>query len=202
MRALIGVPLLAVSLTACSSLPATERTPFLPPGVFGTYQDNDVGAINFSAWAFASPTNTRGNPVNAARAIVALEYLPGELSENPRWVRIDPAVSMHMADAGEQVRQILGVRPGTPRQAVVNTLLAFAMDLQTGNQPAAMAVLASPVFTQTPAQTWQILSNLPYVQEANLATTRAQDQSFGGSQAALDRAAPAVVSGGSGPDLG
>ncbi|MDB5399368.1 MAG: hypothetical protein JWQ55_1386, partial [Rhodopila sp.] len=49
-----------------------------------------------------------------------------------------------------------------------------------GNQPAAMAVLASPVFTQPPEQTLRILSNLPYVQQANLATSRAEAESFPG----------------------
>ena len=67
-------------------LPATRNTPFLPPGVFGVYQDNDIGAINQSAWAFASPANTSDNPIEAIKAVIALEYLPGELMENPRWI--------------------------------------------------------------------------------------------------------------------
>jgi hypothetical protein len=50
--------------------------------------------------------------------------------------------------------------------------------LQTGNQPAAMEVLTSPVFTRPPAQTLQILSNLPYEREANLATSRAANQNL------------------------
>jgi hypothetical protein len=180
MRTLVWLPLLAVSLTACATLPATERTPYLPPGVFGVYEDNDIGAINQSAWAFASPANTRGNPVDAAKAVVALEYLAGELKENPRWVGMDAAVKLHMVRARYALRQILGIRPDAPPQLVVNTLLAIALDLQTGNQPAAMQVLASPVFIQPPEQTLQILSNLPYVQEANLATSRAGAQSFPG----------------------
>ena len=142
MRSLISLPLLALCLVACATLPATARTPFLPAGVYGTYLDNDVGAINQSAWAFASPANTRGNPIDAARAVIALEYLPGELTENPRWIKMRTGVDLHLGRARDQLRQILGIRPDAPPQLVVNTLLALNLDLQMGDEPAAMHVLA------------------------------------------------------------
>ena len=174
MRALTILSLLTLCLGACASLPATQRTPYLPAGVYGTYQDNDVGAINQSSWAFSSPANTRGNPVAAIKAVIALEYLPGELSENPRWIAIPDSVTRRMGRARDELRKILGVHMNAPSQLVVNTLLALSVDLQTGNQPAAMQVLGSPVFTLPPQQTLRILSNLPYVQQANLATARAE----------------------------
>jgi hypothetical protein len=178
MRAIISLSILLLSVAACASLPGTQRTPFLPPGVYGIYEDNDIGAINQSAWAFASPANTRGNPAEAAKAVIALEFLAGELKENPRWIGMDAAVKLHMGRARDELRQILGIRPDVPPQVVVNTLLALGLDLQTGNQPAATQVLASPIFTQPPDRTLQVLSNLPYVQEANLATSRAESQAF------------------------
>jgi hypothetical protein len=178
MRSLIGLPLLALCLVACATLPATARTPFLPAGVYGTYQDNDVGAINQSAWAFASPGNTRGNPIDAARAVIALEYLPGELTENPRWIKISSSVALHLGRARDQLRQILGIRPDAPSQMVVNTLLALNLALQMGDEPAAMHALASSVFTQPPPRTLQILSDLPYVKEANLATSQLENESL------------------------
>jgi hypothetical protein len=178
MRTPIGLTLLAFCLSACATLPATQQTPFLPAGVYGIYLDNDTGAINHAAWAFASPANTRGRPIEAAKAVVALEYLSGELKENPRWVEVDSLVKQRLAQARDQLRQILGIRPDAPPQVVVNTLLALTSDLEAGNQPAAMQVLASPLFIRPPEQTLQTLSNLPYVQEANLATTRVEDQSF------------------------
>jgi hypothetical protein len=177
MRAL-AVLLSVWALSACGSLPLTEQTPFVPPGVFGAYLDNDTGAINLAAWAFASPSNTRGNPAEAARAIVALEYLPGEIRQNPRWVGIDAAVPLHLARARAQMRAILGIRGDAPGQAVVNAMLALGLDLQSGNQEAVMQVLASPIFTLPPEQTLRILSNLPYVQEANLSTSRAEAEAF------------------------
>ena len=176
MRWIFAGLAVACSVAGCVASPVPQRVVQLPPGVFGVYQDNDVGAINQAAWAFASPANTQGNPIEATKAVVALEYLPAELSENPRWVAMDAAVSVHMARARDDLRRILGVRPGAPSQLVVNALLALSWDLQAGNQPGANQVLESPVFTLPPAQTMQILSNLPYVQEANLATARAQSQ--------------------------
>jgi hypothetical protein len=175
MRAPVSLCLLGL-LTGCATLPATQQTPYLPAGVYGVYLDNDIGAINQAAWAFASPANTRGNPVDAAKAVVALEYLPGELRENPRWVKIDASIPLRMAQAREQLQQILGISPTASRQQIVNALLALAWDLQIGNRAAAMTVLESPVFTLPPDRTLAILSNLPYVQEANLSTLRAESE--------------------------
>ncbi len=178
MRAAIGSFVLALMLGGCATLPATQETPYLPPGVFGVYQDNDTGAINTAAWAFASPANTRGNPAEAARAVIALEYLPGELIENPRWVGMDSLVKRRLAIARGDVRAVLGIRPDAPPQLVVNAMLALFTDLQTGNQPAVEQVLASGLFIMPPDQTLLVLSNLPYIQTANLATTRVANQTF------------------------
>ena len=178
MRIPLLLSSLAICLAACATLPSAQRTTYLPPGVYGVYLDNDTGAINQSAWAFASPSNTQGNPVEAIRAVVALEYLPGELQENPRWIGMDQAIKRRMGLARDQLRQILGIRPDAPPQVVVNTLLALSLNLETGDRSAAMHVLASPIFTQPPERTLQMLSNLPYVQEANLATARAETQAF------------------------
>jgi hypothetical protein len=170
------VMVVMLGLAGCASLPATQQTPYLPPSVFGVYEDNDVGALNVAAWAFASPANTRGNPIEAARAVVALEYLPGELTENPRWAGMDDLVKRRLGIARDAVRRVLAIRPDAPPQFVVNAMLALVTDLQMGNQPAAMQVLSSAVFTFPPEQTLRILSNMPYVQEANLATSRAENQ--------------------------
>jgi hypothetical protein len=172
------VSMLALSVSACGSLPGTQATPELPPGVYGIYEDNDIGAINLAAWAFASPANTRGNPINAARAIIALEFLAGELRENPRWIAMDQSVKYRMGLARNELRNIIGIPLNVPPQLVVNALLRVSRDMATGEQADMMMVLSSPIFTQSPERTLHLLSNLPYVQTANLATTRASAQSF------------------------
>ena len=180
VKTLLTVPFLALSLAACAALPATQATPYLPAGVWGVYEDNDTGAINQSSWAFASPANTRGNPVAAAKAVIALEYLPGELRENPRWIAMDSATKLHMAQARDDLRRIIGIPPDAPSQAVVNALLQLSAGLQFGDQAAVAQALASPAFTRPPAQTLQCLYNLPYDQTANLATAWAEAQALAG----------------------
>ncbi len=172
--------LLFLPLVACATLPATPATPYLPPGVFGVYQDNDVGGINYSAWAFASPASTRGNPLAAMRAVIALEYLPGELRENPRWVSMDIIVKMRMDQARGEVRQILGIPPDVSPQLVVNALLWASSALWAGDQAGALQALSAPWFTLGPERTLAQFANLPYVQNANLSTSRAEAQSFPG----------------------
>ncbi len=170
--------LLTLPVAACATLPGTPATPYLPAGAFGTYQDNDVGAINYAAWAFASPANTRNNPVAAMRAVIALEYLPGELRENPRWLEMDGNIKMRMATARDEVRQILGIAPGAPPQAVVNALMWASNALTAGDRAGVLQALSAPGFTLPPETTLGRLANLPYSQDANLATSRAADQSF------------------------
>jgi hypothetical protein len=178
MHKAIGVTLLAFALNGCATLPAAQRTAYLPPSVFGVYQDNDTGAINLAAWAFASSANTRGNPAEAARAVVALEYLPAELTANPRWVGMDDLVKRRLGIARDEVRGVLGIRPDAPSQLVVNAMLALFIDLQSGDRAAVMQVLASGLFTFPPEQTLQVLTDLPYVQAANLATLRVANQTL------------------------
>jgi hypothetical protein len=178
MRNAIGGAVLALVLGGCATLPATRDTPYLPPGVFGVYQDNDTGAINTAAWAFASPANTRGNPAEAARAVIAMEYLPGELIENPRWAGMDSLVKRRLGIARSDVRAVLGIRPDAPPQLVVNAMLALFTGLQLGDQMAVTQLLASGLFVFPPDQTLRVLSDLPYVQTANLATTRVANQTF------------------------
>jgi hypothetical protein len=171
-----AVPFLALGLSACATLPPAPATPYLPAGVYGTYLDNDTGAIDQSAWAFASPGNTRDNPVAAAKAVIALEYLSGELRQNPRWVGMDSSTKLHIGQARDDLRRIVGIKPDAPPQAVVNALLQLSEGLQFGNQAEAAQALTSPVFTLAPQQTLQRFSDLPYDQTANLATARAGEQ--------------------------
>ncbi len=171
------LPILLV-LAGCATLPGTPATPYLPAGVYGVYEDNDVGALNFAAWAFASPANTRNNPVDAMRAVIALEYLPGELQANPRWIGMDSSIKFRLAQARAEMRQVVGIRPDAPPQLVVNALLWASNALMFGNQPGALQALSTSVFTAPPEQILARLTNLPYLQDANLATSRAQEHAF------------------------
>ena len=106
----------------------------------------------------------------------AIDYLAGELSSNPRWIMVSPLTKQEMLRARVDVRQVLGIAPNAPSQFVVETLLQFAWLWQAGNQPAAMQALAAPGFTLPPQQTLQVLTNLPYVRSANIASIDAATQ--------------------------
>jgi hypothetical protein len=185
MRRSAALILASVSLAAgCSALgpmagPPRVQTPSLPPMVWGVYLDNDLGAINFAAWAFATPSNTRANPAEAARAIIAVEYLAGELVDNPRWITVDSNTKFRLRQARDAVRQVVGIREDAPPQVVVDALLAFIADLGAGGPAAASAVLIAPLFSQGPQATFETLANLPYIQQANLATARVAAQALG-----------------------
>ena len=86
----------------------------LPFAAFGT-MDNDVAAANQAAWAFAAPERIANNPVDAARAAAAIDYLAGELAA----IRAgsDFAVTKQkMVTARFDVRQVTRDRVDTRRR--------------------------------------------------------------------------------------
>jgi len=165
-----------VLLVACAPMLPSVVPPSLPPGVYGVYEDNDVGALNQSSWAFASPRRTHDDPIDAARAVIAVEYLADELPSNPRWVGLDVTSALGMVRARKDTRCVLGIVQDAPPRFVVDALLRLTAALGTGDQAEAIRVLGSPVFTLPPSQTLHILSNLPYIQSANIATLQAANE--------------------------
>jgi hypothetical protein len=178
--------LVCLTLAACAGVTPPPDTAQVLPGAFGLF-DNDVAAANLASAAFASPARTRNNPVDAARACAAVDFLAGELSSNPRWVTLSPLTKQEMLQARGDVRVVLRVVPNAPSQIVVNALLQFAAAWQAGDRSAAMQALAAPGFTQPPQQTLQILSNLPAIQSANVATIDAANQMLPGGDVVMRR---------------
>jgi hypothetical protein len=174
-----AVILVCVLMAACTAATPAPDTARLPPGTFGL-ADNDVGAANLASSAFASANRTRDNPVDAARAAAAVDYLAGQLSSSPRWFSISPLVKQQMLRARTDMRKELGIAPSASSQAVVNALLQFADAWQAANQSAAMQALAAPVFTLPPTQTQQVLSNMPPMPSVNVATMNAASAMRGG----------------------
>lgn len=165
-----GLALLAGLLVSACTI-GYGPTPQLPPGTFGVFADNDVGAINFAQWAFASPGRTRDNPVNGARAAAAVEYLAVAL-QGARWISISPIAKLQMQQARDEVRTALGIAPNAPTQVVINGLTGAAGALQGGDVNLARSQLEPPVFTLGPDATLARLSNLPFLRQANIATQR------------------------------
>lgn len=89
-----------------------------------------------------------------------------------------------MLRARSDVRRVLGVTPEARSQVVVNALLRFAAAWEAGDQSAALLALSGPGFTLQPQQTLQVLSNLPYVQTANVGSIDAAREMLPGGDIA------------------
>jgi hypothetical protein len=172
MRARVVGCVVCMSVTGCAAVGSYHPPARLPPGFYGIYEDNDIGAINQSSWAFAAPQRTLNQPVEAIKAVIAIEYLADELYDSPRWINIPLLTKERMREARADLRRDLGIAPDAPSQLVVDTLARAAWSLQSGNPDDASRILQIPAFT-SPQRTLQVLAGLPYIQSANLATSEA-----------------------------
>jgi hypothetical protein len=121
----------------------------------------------------AESSRLRGNPVEAIKAVLAVDYLSDELTANPRWLLISSFAKLHMLEARADIRRLMGIAPTAPSQLVANALLQTLAALQSGDPAAVRFALAQPVFTLPPDQTLQLLTDMPYVRSANIATSEA-----------------------------
>ena len=181
MRRPIAALLLAASAAACGPLPPPPDTARLPPGVFGPL-DQDVQATQYAQYAFADASRTYGNPVAGAQAVIAMDYIAGELNTSPRWANIAATTQDQLLQARAATRAAVGIAPNAPSQLVVDSLAAASNDLQAGNQAGAAQALNNPAFPAGGARTVQVLANLPYIQIANVATARAAEELYGPDQ--------------------
>jgi hypothetical protein len=176
MRIYAALGLIGLSLAACAAQKPVQPIAELPPGFYGMYEDNAVGAINQSSWALASPQRTMNNPLEAIKAVIAVDWLADELEVNPRWVVISPITKQHMKMARIDVRRVLGISADASSGAVVAALLSTAWSLELGARPDDISALKDPPFTLPPLQTFEQLSHLPYIATANIATSEAASQ--------------------------
>jgi hypothetical protein len=177
MAARFCVLLVCLSIAACGAIQRTD-TAQLPPFFYGPLIDNDIGAINEASWALGSPDRTRGDPVEALRSAIAVEYLAGELNTAPRWAAMSPITKMQMLQARAEFRRVLGFTPDAPSQGVINAEISALWNLERGDVAGAQQALSGPIFTQPPQQTMQVLNNLPTLPAARAATADAEHQEF------------------------
>ncbi len=177
-RPLALVALAALALSACSTI-VLHDTAVMPRTAAGTPVMSDQGAIQTAAYALASPANTAGRPVEAALALAAVDYLAGALYSNPHWTGIPATTKLRMLAGRDEIRQVLAIAPGTPSQVVVNDLVRAAHAFENQDRQAALAALPQDVFTLGPERTAALLTNLPYLPQANVAAQAANfDTSF------------------------
>jgi hypothetical protein len=181
MRPVLAMMLLVLAPAACGPLPKPPDTARMPPGVFGGL-DPDVQATQYAEYAFADSARTYGKPDAGAEAVLAMDYIAGELNTSPRWANITATTQMQLLQARQQTRAAAGIAPDAPSQLVVDSLAVARNDLAAGNQAAAEKALDNPAFPAGGSAAVKALANLPYIQIANVATTHAAEELFGSDQ--------------------
>lgn len=164
--------LTALALSACGSI-YVPNTAIMPRTTAGTPVMSDQGAIELSSYALGSPGRTAGDPGEAARALAAVDYLAGALYSNPHWTGFPSITKIQMVQGRDEVRSVLGVPPGTPSQVVVDDLIRASQAFDARDTAAAEAALPASVFTLGPQRTVALLTNLPYLPQANVAAQQA-----------------------------
>lgn len=177
MLSRICAVLACLAVAACGLVQPPPSTAQLPQFFYGNF-DNDIGAINQSAYLLGSPARTRNDPIAGLQAAIAVEYLGGALNSSPRWFEMSPLTKMNMLQAREEFRQVLGIRPDTPSQFVVNAEIWAMWALMHGDTAGAAHALSGPMFTQPPQHTLVVLTNLPFLPAARAATASAQMEEF------------------------
>ncbi len=177
MRAAVTTLMLAAALAACGPLPPPPDTARLPPGVFSPL-DQDVPATQYAQYAFSDPARTYGNPVAGAQAVLAMDYIAGQLNTSPRWANIGAIAQQQLLVGRAQTRAAVGIAANAPSQLVVNSLVAARNDLASGDQAAAARDLDNPAFPQGGTKAVQALANLPYIEMANVSTQHAAERLF------------------------
>ncbi len=179
---LAGTMLLLAGCTIAN--PPPPDTAQLPAGGFGLSVNGEVSLIDFDRYDWAAASRTAGQPAEGARAVGGLDYLAGALNTSPRWVFISAITKLQLLQARRDVRHALGIAPDAPSQLIVDRMNDVFNALsgtngQGQNRRAALTALSDPAFTLGPDATLDRLTHLPFVQMANVATTRAAAEKFG-----------------------
>lgn len=140
----------------------------------GGFGDPVRGAALHAPWSFGDTASLAGRPREAALAVVQLEFLDGELRENPRYASEASITALHALRQGvAEMRGALGIRQDAPRQVVIDGMRDAASALEAGSPARAEAALSSPAFTLGPAETLARLSRLPSLPRAREAASAA-----------------------------
>jgi hypothetical protein len=131
-------------------------------------------AIQYAAWAFASPSRTRGDPISSARAVAALDYAAGAINTSAAWQYYSPLINDEMLQARYTMREVLGIPPTARSQEVENTMIGVSQAMASGDTQAALHLLSTPIFTLGSTQTLALLTNMPFIRPVNIATIQAE----------------------------
>ncbi|WP_284943908.1 hypothetical protein [Acidisoma cladoniae] len=165
-------------LAGCALENRLPDTAMMPSGSLGTNGDVDVRSLQVAAYSFGHYDEMMGNPAMAANAVAAVDYMGGKLNTSPRWTNMPGLWRAQILQSREILRDVVGISPTAPSQAVVDDMLALGKAYQAGDQGAVNQLLASPIFAVPPAEVARRLANIPELPVVNNATTHAAQFEF------------------------
>lgn len=173
-------------LGACAELRTPPPGSRVPAALAAGSVDPVPRIAGESASAFADAGRSMlGDPARMARAAAQLEVLAVELARDPRWAALPAGVSLEMRAARTELRAALGTRAGADPDAVARALAAAHVALARGDRAAAAASLDGALFDPGGVVVLARLANPGPLPQARIATTLAQTEMAGVSDARL-----------------
>ncbi|MFT2094601.1 hypothetical protein ACMS1Z_07910 [Acidiphilium multivorum] len=183
IRSSLFIGLVSLGLSGCALETPPPSTGYLPANAFDGRvigEDPAIAATNEARWSFTHPKAMQGRPAEMALAVASLDAMAGQFATGGRWVSMNSLAKLQMLRARRAVRAVLGIRPGTPSQTVINSMVTISLALRHGNRPAALAAAKGAEFTLPPPRTLSILAHFPPVPIAAEATIFASRYLFPG----------------------
>lgn len=104
--------LLLPALAACGTAPLRQDPVQLPETARDTgITDPTRSAILSASFVFGQPSSIAGDAAAGAEALARLEFLAVELDVGPRWIGMDPLVSLALAQGRAEARAAFGFDP-------------------------------------------------------------------------------------------
>ncbi len=143
-------------LGACTADPAAEH-------MFGLGDPVRGAALN-APRLLGDTSQLAGNPAQAARAAVQLEFLDQSFRGDPRYMHTASGATLHAVRLGRtELRQAIGIAPDAPPDPLIAQLREAADALDAGSRARAEAALSGPMFPQGGAATLSRLGSLPFL---------------------------------------
>jgi hypothetical protein len=172
----LGV-LIGLTLVACAQQPPVDSAA-LPHYVSGAPAVTETFLLELASNTLIDPARVRDSPADEMRSLAGVDYFAGALQWNAAWPNISTLTKTLMLQGRAEVRQVLGIRPETRSQEVVDRLFAAADAVAKNDTAAVRQALTSPNFTLGPDGTLARLLDMPYLPKANWAIQQADQEAF------------------------
>lgn len=158
-----------------------------PDFAYARSSDPLYGALLTARENLSDLSRYRDRPAQAARAFGQYEFITAELQDRPDFVVLPAGVQPQLDRGGKELRDTLGITPGTPPREVAAALDRFAAALDAGRRQEAMRALSQPFFTRGPQDTFETLNNPPPMPEVEAAASSLAIGPPGASEAAVQQ---------------